>query len=116
MGVQNDNNVLGSIFGAVMDGYNGDTQTHRPTSEWERMSAMARGEYFNDKPSNRPSKDEYYLDTALALLQRSTCLRYFIPAGNTKRQRRIAGCARRGILPPRSITSSRWEAISYRLR
>lgn len=75
MGVQNDNNVECSRFESAMNGYRGDTQTHIPSSEWDKMSAMARGEFYSEKPSQRPSKDEYYLGTALALLQRSTCLR-----------------------------------------
>lgn len=74
MGVQNENNVEGSKFESAMNQYVGDTQTHRPTSEWAKMSAMARGENYNDT-TKRPSKDEQYLKAAEAFLMRSTCIR-----------------------------------------
>lgn len=74
MGVQNDSNVEGSKFESAMNGYIGDTSTHRPTSEWAKMSAMARGENYNDA-TKRPSKDNYYLQIAETIAIRGTCLR-----------------------------------------
>ena len=108
MGVQNENNVEGSKFESAMNGYSGDTTKHLPTSEWEKMSAMARGELINDnKPTNRPSKDDFYLNTALAYLQRSTCLRrkyaaviinndVIVAAGYNGSPRGIANCCDTG--------------------
>lgn len=74
MGVQNDNNVEGSKFETAMNGYIGDTTNHRQTSEWAKMSAMARGENYNDI-TNRLSKDEHYLIIAEAVSLRGTCIR-----------------------------------------
>lgn len=74
MGVQNENNVEGSKFESAMNTYVGDTTQHRQTSEWAKMSAMVRGENYNDI-QKRPSKDEQYLKAAEAFLMRSTCIR-----------------------------------------
>lgn len=74
MGVQNDNNVEGSKFEAAMGKYVGDTTKHLPSSEWEKMSAMARGENYVDTRT-RISKDEHYLTIAEAMSLRGTCIR-----------------------------------------
>ena len=64
----------GSRFETAMNTYTGDTSNHLPSSEWEKMAAMARGENYNE-PKKRPSKDEYYLKMAEDASLRGTCLR-----------------------------------------
>lgn len=81
MGVQQNNREEGNAFENASATYEKDVRDHVKTDEWEKMSAMTRGEYLGDKidpvitKPKRMDKISYYLGIAEAVAQRGTCLR-----------------------------------------
>ena len=79
MGIQQENKEEGKAFEAASAGYTKDTRINIPSNEWEKMSAMVRGENYVETPKpqafKRIDKITYYLGIAKAVSARGTCLR-----------------------------------------
>ena len=79
MGIQQENKEEGKAFETASLGYTKDTREHIHTNEWEKMSAMVRGENYVEPPKpqafKRIDKINYYLGIAKAVSARGTCLR-----------------------------------------
>lgn len=79
MGIQQENKEEGKAFEAASAGYTKDTRINIPSNEWEKMSAMVRGENYVETPKpqafKRIDKITYYLGIAKAVSVRGTCLR-----------------------------------------
>jgi dCMP deaminase len=80
MGINmNESTQEGKAFEDAASLYNKDVKDHIQTNEWEKMSAMVRGENYvePEKPKafERIDKINYYLDIAKAVSMRGTCLR-----------------------------------------
>ncbi len=79
MGIQQENKEEGKAFEVASMGYTKDTRDHIHSNEWEKMSAMVRGENYVESPKpqafKRIDKINYYLGIAKAVAARGTCLR-----------------------------------------
>ena len=80
MGINmNESTQEGKAFEDAASLYNKDVKDHIQTNEWEKMSAMVRGENYvePEKPKafERIDKINYYLEIAKAVSMRGTCLR-----------------------------------------
>lgn len=80
MGINmNEPTQEGKAFEDAASLYNKDVKDHVQTNEWEKMSAMVRGENYvePEKPKafERIDKINYYLEIAKAVSMRGTCLR-----------------------------------------
>ena len=81
MGVQNDDNYEGSVFGRALNFHTENKDTDEqlrqlPESTGEGEKYIDGNILPNYKPSNeRPSKIDYYLNIARSVAMRSTCLR-----------------------------------------
>lgn len=83
MGVQNDDNYEGSVFGKALNFHNAHKDTNEQlktmpesTGEWQRyIDGNIVPTKTTKQPSDRPSKTDYYLNIAKSVALRSTCLR-----------------------------------------